>query len=227
MKLDIGTSYRDKFTCSPLQGLQHLHALRMHCLRLLSFPSDSLHKVDNHGAGWEWGSLKPHSQSHFESACQIQGHMQAHDQFVGTELMTRYCSYGSLRFCKLNFCGMHGGYKQPLVAACQPLSNHRTEQGNLCVCSIHYRSYSIRSSQERTLIRIDRIPILSTHDEYRHPQRRYRADRLNPSWPVRLREFVVVSQYADVDNAKNYQKCDREVGVFHALAESCLKGILA
>lgn len=57
-----------------------------------------------------------------------------------------------------------------------------------------------------------------------------RSDRpysLNPSRPIGLREFVVVSQNDDIDNAKNYQKCDREVGVFHALTESCLKGILA
>lgn len=54
-----------------------------------------------------------------------------------------------------------------------------------------------------------------------------RSYRLHPSGPIGLREFVVVSQNDDIDNAKNYQKYDREVWVFHAFAESCLKGILA
>ena len=71
------------------------------------------------------------------------------------------------------------------------------------------------------------VCVLPTHHEYCDRQRGDRADRLHPTGPIRLRELVVVSQYNDVDNAKNYQKCDCEVWVFHALAESCLKGILA
>ena len=105
-------------------------------------------------------------------------------------------------------------------ALVQPFICTHNKSRNCCGAAQHYPD-----------IRLSKKPggvcILLTHHEYCDCQRGNRSDCLNPSRPIGLREFVVVSQNDDIDNAKNYQKCDCEVGVFHSLTESCLKGILA
>ena len=71
------------------------------------------------------------------------------------------------------------------------------------------------------------VCILSTHHKNRYSQCGNRTYGLHPTGPIGLRELIVIAKYDHVDDSKNSQKCDGEVGVFHALAESCLKGILA
>jgi hypothetical protein len=72
-----------------------------------------------------------------------------------------------------------------------------------------------------------RMPILPAHHIYRDRQRGDRADRLNPSRPIGLRQLVLIAQQCDVNDAENCEECDREVGIFHLLAKSCSKGIIA
>ena len=126
-------------------------------------------------------------------------------------------SQKSVTICHICTCGK--ACKKTRTAADMHFGTHhqgvnRRSRANQCsLISIH--------QQHRGM------PILSAHYVYRDCQRSYRADRLNPSRPIRLRQFVLIAQQCDVNDAENYQECDREVGIFHALAESCLKGILA
>ena len=105
-------------------------------------------------------------------------------------------------------------------ALLQPFTCTDNKSRNCCGAAQHYPNISLSKKPSG-------VCVLPTHDEYRDRQRGDRSDCLNPSRPVGLREVVMVSQNNDIDNAKKYQKCDREVGIFHALAESCLKGIIA
>ena len=227
MSRDPMVRYQGKSTQGQLQRLQHFHAFGMHFRRRFTCLTHQLHKFGNHIGGRERRSLQPHAQGSLEGARHLKGHVQTNDQLVGAKFMPRNSSYGTLRLCTLNCCCGHGGDQSPLVAAHYPFSDSSAKLWNLCISSIQYGRYGICSPQEGALVRVKCVPVLPTHYEYCDCQSGDRSDCLNPSRPVGLREFVVVSQDDDIDNAKNYQKCDREVGIFHALAARCLKGILA
>lgn len=171
MSFDLMVRYQGKSTWVQLQRLQHFHAFGMHFRRSFTRVTHHLHEFGNHIGGRERRSLQPYSQGRLESARYIQGHVQANHQLVGSKLMPRDRSYGSLRFCKLNSCSRHGGYQSPLVPAHYSFGDCPAKLGNLRISSIQYRRYGISSLQKSTLIRVDCVSILSRHHEYRYTQR--------------------------------------------------------
>lgn len=87
------------------------------------------------------------------------------------------------------------------------------------------------SSNQRPFIGLSQqlggMPVLSTHYENCYAQCRDGTDSLHPARPIGLGEFVVISQYDDIDDAEKHEQGNRKVWIFHALAKSCLKGIIA
>ncbi len=71
------------------------------------------------------------------------------------------------------------------------------------------------------------MSILSRHDKNSHAQGRNGTNCLHPTGPVSFCQFKPVSDDGDINRAKNYEERQDQVGIFHACADSCLKGILA
>ena len=137
------------------------------------------------------------------------------------------CSYGSLRLRKPYLCCHQGGDQYSLVATRYRLTDGRADLRNLRIGSIQYRRYGISSLQKSTFIRVDCVSILSRHHEYRYTQRSYGSNCLDPSGPRRFIQTEVVAN--ERRNERSCRKCDTKkyVEFFHAIIQSCLKGILA
>lgn len=227
MKRDLDTSYREMFACGQLKGLQHLHAFRMHRLRLLASFTSRLQEVSNHSGRWKGGSLQPYPQGYLEGTRYVQGHVQANHQLVRSKLMPWDRSYSSLRFRKLNSCSRHGGYQSPLVAAHYSFGDCPAKLRNLRISSIQYRRYGISSLQKSTFIRVDCVSILSRHHEYRYAQRGYGSNCLDPSGPSSFIQLEVVANDRSQGHAPNDCDTKKYAGFLHESIQSCLKGILA
>ena len=157
--------------------------------------------------------------------------MKTVDHFVAAQLMRR--NHFQRTFALSQGCANNSpsGVKFSVIASAGCASKGGSGLLQSFVCTNNKSGHCRSATRHYSYISLSKKPrgvcILPTHYINCHSQSGNGAYCLYPSGPIGLREFVVVSQNDDIDNAKNYQKCDREVGVFHALAESCLKGILA
>lgn len=151
--------------------------------------------------------------------------------FIGSQLVRRNCARCGLRLLKRKFSSKNGGANFALIPCRQISRNQLQKLLQLLRGPIYYCGRCISSSQQCSFICIDqelsRVLILPTHYINCYAQRRDRAYRLYPTRPIGFREFVAISQYGDIDDAKKQEECNRQVGIFHALAESYLKGIIS
>jgi len=188
-------------------------------------------KCKDRDGRWELSVLQPPSHHGFKDAQYLYRSIESTYHFIRTKFVRWNCAncYLELRRSERR-CG-HASPNQSFIRHGNRHIDHLTESWQLRVGAIHDRANGIRSSQQGALIGIDKqlcsMSILPTHYKYRYPQCSDRTDCLDPARPIGFRELKVISQYDDVDYAKKHQKCEREVGIFHAHAKNCSKGILA
>ncbi len=178
----------------------------------------------------ERGTRQPYSSYSFKRCKPIYHFVYARNHVIRTKFM---CRNGASCIQNIQEHALNGCKKAAhlsRVTVCYLLRKCGAKFFKLAMRSIYYPRNSMRSSHQGAFVGVDHqlrgMPVLSTHHVNCYTQCRNGAYGLHPTRPIGFREFVVISHYGDVDDAKKHEKGNRKVRIFHTCKKSCLKGIL-